>query len=173
MKSITIHETTPTLGILNSSYQNNGVRLNFHLHILIYKSRPDDHGSRRPDITQRLVQCFPNRLCIFLLSNKHPNTDHVFPATVQALYGVDDLFEDNEGLEISRVSMSDVSSPGVYRGRARNEDVWSFSDRPRIPESRFVGVRAGVGQRPQRGRLDLRLEKPCSIRRGCGICGYE
>ena len=54
--------------------------------------------------------------------------------------------------------MSDVSGLGVYRGRARDEDVWSFSDRPGIPELKLVGVRAGVGQCPRRDRIVLRLK---------------
>lgn len=47
--------------------------------------------------------------------------------------------------------MLDVARFGVYRGRARDKDVLSFSDRPGIPELGFVGVRGGIGQRP-RGR---------------------
>ena len=67
------------------------------------------------------------------------------------LNGTDYLVKDDECLEISRVRVSDVARFGVYRGRARDEDMLSFSDRPRIPELGLVGVRGGISQRP-RGR---------------------
>lgn len=49
------------------------------------------------------------------------------------LNGADYLVKDDECLEISRVRASDVARFGVYRGRARDEDVLSFSDRPKYP----------------------------------------
>ena len=59
-----------------------------------------------------------------------------------------------------------VSRFGVYRGRARDEDVGSFSDRPRIPEPKFVGVRGGVVQRPCMGAVSGRegLRNECIAR---------
>jgi len=76
---------------------------------------------------------------------------------MEALDGVDDLLEDYECLKISRVRTPDVARLGVYRGRSRDEDVWSFSDRPGIPELKLVGVKGGVGQCPRSG-FALRLE---------------
>lgn len=83
-----------------------------YVHILISKSRGDDHGRRRSDITQRRFQRSPNRLSILLLCIKHPNanTSDVFLVTLQAFDDVDDLSEDNECLEISRVRVSDTSA---------------------------------------------------------------
>lgn len=77
---------------------------------------------------------------------------------------MDDFLKDNECLEISRVRVSDVSVLGVNRGRARDEEVWSFSDRPGIPEPKLVGVRAGVGRRPRREGFVLRLKDVPAVR---------
>ena len=79
----------------------------FYVHILISKSRGDDHGRRRSDITQQHFQRSLNRLSILLLCVKHPNASYVFLVTPQAF---DDLSEDNEFLEISRVRVSDTSA---------------------------------------------------------------
>ena len=60
--------------------------------------------------------------------------------------------------------MSDVSSLGVYRSRVRDEDVWSFSDRLGTPDSKFIGVRAGVCQRPQRDSVCLEAKRRAAQR---------
>ena len=113
---------------------------------------PDDHASsRRSDITQRFLQRPPPVSSRSV--TEHPNAGDVFLAAAQTLDGVDYLLEDDECLEISRLRVSDVSRLGVYRGRPRDEDVWSFSDRPGIPELEFVGVRGGIGKRPRGGGL--------------------
>lgn len=65
------------------SKRNNSIRFNFHLHIFVDKSRADDHSSRWPDITQRLIQRAPDRLGILLFSDEHPNSGDVFLAAMQ------------------------------------------------------------------------------------------
>ena len=77
------------------SDQNNSVCFDFHLHIIINKSCTDDHGSRRSDITQGLLQRLPNRFGILLSGDEHPNAGDVFFCPMEALDGVDYLFEDD------------------------------------------------------------------------------
>jgi len=145
-----IHAAT-TYPRLTRSRQNNSVSLNLHLHILVDKSCTDDHGSCRSDITQGFLQRPPNRLGILLLRDKHTNAGNVLLAALEVLDGVDDLLEDGQCLVIGRVRVLYVSRFGVYRGRARDEDVCSFSDRSGIPELELVGIRGGIGQRPCMG----------------------
>ena len=135
------------------SRQNNSIGLNLHPHVLTDKSCTDDHGSCRPDITQRFLQRPPNCLGILLLRDEHTNACDIFFAALEVLDGVDDLLEDDQCLLVGRVRELYVSRFGVYRGRARDEDVWSFSDRPGVPELEFVGVRGGIDQRLRGGRV--------------------
>jgi len=80
--------------------------------ILINKSRPDDHGSRRSDITQRLFQRAPDRLGILPLGDETSEPERRLPCyRVGAKRKLIISLRMTRGLEISRVWDSVGFSP--------------------------------------------------------------